>query len=204
MKIVRPNSAGDIMPVLILVITFLLSGCWVSMPAKRPKESAAAAGETYSLKRDILIVSYFTRPLAWEITRRERIGSNQRVICSLKAGDEIAILSYRSFRMPAGVEYAYRCKHIATGLIFDLGLEMQDCLQPPTKAGPSPRSNELQLDIAKGIELYARQTLGQPQPPRLVDRLLHRALRVQRRRPHQAQTPLPRLRKHGAPACEEP
>ena len=115
-----------------IVISFLtvltLSSCFIAMPTKGPEEAQVNVGKTFELQRDILVVTYFTRPIAWDIAESSAIGSNQKIIKTLKKGSKVKIKSVKSFRMPEGIHFAYRCAEIPSGLTFDLNFSMQDSI----------------------------------------------------------------------------
>jgi hypothetical protein len=64
-------------------------------------------------------------------SEKNSIGDRQKILDTLKAGSEIKIVSIKSFRLPSGVHYAYRCVDAKSGRKFDLGFRMRDCIGLP-------------------------------------------------------------------------
>lgn len=124
----RRRAAGVILFVLLLLFQ---AGCWVGLPNDGPPGAAKYVGKTVSLQRDILIVSYWFTPISWEIDKKNHIGRKQKIVATLKKGNDIRISGIRSFRTDSGLHYAYRCIDLKTGLEFDLNFEMSDSLGIP-------------------------------------------------------------------------
>lgn len=117
----RPESL-----LLMGMAAMMLTGCWVALPTDGPPGAEKYVGRTYTVHRDINIVSYWITPNSWEVGAI--IGRNQEILATLKVGDQIKIVSIKSFRVPSGVHYAYRCIDVNTGRKFDLGFSMLDCI----------------------------------------------------------------------------
>jgi len=115
------------------IITLMVSGCWIALPSDGPPGAKDYVGLKYLLHRDILIVSYWITPISWEISNKDNIGANQKILKTLKAGNEIKIVSIKSFRLPSGVHYSYRCIVLNSGTKFDLDFNMLDCIGLPKK-----------------------------------------------------------------------
>ena len=111
-----------------LVALFMISGCFVAMPTNGPEKAQANVGKIFELQRDILIVTYFTTPISWDIAHSQFIGSNQKILKTLKKGSKLKIKSIKSFRMPDGINFAYRCVEIPNGMTFDLNFSMKDSI----------------------------------------------------------------------------
>jgi len=112
------------------------------MPSKGPPGAQEYVGRSYTLKRDILLVSYWITPVSWEVTEKTNIGKNQEVLTTLKAGDVIETLSVRSFRVPAGIYYAYRCRDLKSEKKFDLDFNMLDCIGLPKNLMETENANQ--------------------------------------------------------------
>ncbi len=111
-----------------LVALLTISGCFVAMPTSGPRELHANVGRNFELQRDILIVTYFTTPVSWDIADSGLIGKNQKILKTLKKGAMVKVKSIKSFRVPAGINFAYRCVEISSGMTFDLNLSMKDSI----------------------------------------------------------------------------
>ena len=111
-----------------LVALFALSGCFVAMSTSGPKDAQTNVGKIFELQRDILIVTYFTTPISWDIADSQLIGNNQKVLKTLKKGSKVKVKSIKSFRMPEGINFAYRCVEIPGGMTFDLNFSMKDSI----------------------------------------------------------------------------
>jgi hypothetical protein len=108
--------------------TLALNGCWIALPSDGPPGAQENVGRSYKLQRDILIVSYWVTPISWEVNEKNSIGSNQKILANLKAGEEIKILSIKSFRLPSGIHHSYRCIDLKSKRKFDLRFSMLDCI----------------------------------------------------------------------------
>lgn len=115
----------------IIIIALILSGCWVALPSDGPPGAQEHVGRSYKLQRDILLVSYWITPISWEVNEKNTIGSSQKVLVTLKTGEVIKILSVKSFWLPAGIEYSYRCMELNSKKTFDLDFNMLDCIGLP-------------------------------------------------------------------------
>lgn len=113
---------------LITVIAMMLNGCFIPLPAAGPPGCQEHVGRRHTLQRDILVISYLLTPISWEVADGDRIGANQKIIATLKAGSEIKIVSVKSFRLPPGICHGYRCIDLSSGLKFDLRFAMLDCI----------------------------------------------------------------------------
>lgn len=114
------------------LISLTLCGCWVAMPSNGPPGAEEHVGSSYMLQRDILIVSYYwVTPISWEISKKEQIGVNQKILMTLKTGNKIKIVSIKHFRLDSGIHYAYRCIDVKSDKKFDLGFSMLDCIGLP-------------------------------------------------------------------------
>jgi hypothetical protein len=109
-------------------VLLALSGCFIAMPTDGPKEAQVNVGKKVELQRDILVVTYFTTPIAWEASDTERIGKDQEILKTLKKGSVLKIKSIKSFRMPYGIHFAYRCVEESSGMTFDLNFDMKDSI----------------------------------------------------------------------------
>lgn len=116
----------------IIIVGLILNGCWIALPSDGPPGSKEYIGKIYKLQRDILLVSYWITPITWETNEKQNIGSNQKVLATLKAGDEIKIISIKSFRLPSGVNYSFRCIDLINKNKFDLQFQMLDCIGLPS------------------------------------------------------------------------
>lgn len=96
------------------------------MPSRGPEGAKQHLGRVVELKREILVVSYFTTPVTFEVGAK--IGQNQHVVRRLTPGARIKIRSIKAHRMPLDIYYSYRCVEIETGLVFDLGFNMKDAV----------------------------------------------------------------------------
>ncbi len=106
----------------------MLSGCWVALPSDGPPGAKEHIGHVNKLQRDILIVSYWLTPISWEVDNQNSIGSNQEIRATLEAGNEIKILSIKSFRLPSGIHHSFRCIDLKSKRKFDLSFSMLDCI----------------------------------------------------------------------------
>jgi hypothetical protein len=120
---------------LLGIIALMVSGCWIALPSDGPPGAKDYVGLEYQLHRDILIGSYWITPISWDVSNKDEIGANQKVLETLKAGNEIRIVSIKSFRLPSGVSYSYRCIAVNSGTKFDLGFSMLDCIGLPKNLG---------------------------------------------------------------------
>jgi len=103
-----------------------LSGCWIALPSYGLPEFRKYIGNEYNLNKDILIVSYWLCPIAWRVESKPQLGSNQKIIKTIKAGKKIKLLTIKSILGPPGRFYMYRCVEVDTGIKFDLGFDMLD------------------------------------------------------------------------------
>ncbi len=106
----------------------MFSGCWIPLPCEGPPGAQEHIGHVYKLQRDILLVSYWITPVSWEVNNKNTIGANQKVLAKLNAGGEIKILSVKSYRLPDGIKYSYRCMDLQSKKTFDLSFNMLDCI----------------------------------------------------------------------------
>ncbi len=114
---------------IVGLLVVLHSGCWVSMPAKGSSALRMNIGKECTLQHDMLIVSYWGTPIAWETDNKDNIGEKQEILRTIKEGAKVQVLSIRSFRLPAGLRYAYRCVDIESDTQFDLDVHMLDYLE---------------------------------------------------------------------------